>query len=83
MEKEAAVSLPLRNGKEDPSWCQSQGLSSSRRPQLMHLCDQAVISAPDVDDQVQLKGLSHPKDSAPTNGSRESLLHAQVQGQQL
>ena len=49
----------------------------------MHLCDQAVISAPDVDDQVQLKGLSHPEDLAPINGSRESLLHAQVQGKQL
>ena len=34
MEKEAAVSLPLRNGKEDSSWCQSQGLSSSRRTQV-------------------------------------------------
>ena len=25
---------PFRCGKKDPWWCQSQGLSSSRRPQV-------------------------------------------------
>ena len=46
---------PLRCGKKDPWWCQSQGCSSSLADlKLMHLCDQMVISTLGVDDQVQL-----------------------------
>ena len=56
-EKEAAVSKPpLRCGKKDPWWCQSQGLSTLADLKLMHLCDQVVISARGVDDKVQLAG---------------------------
>ena len=41
---------PLRCGKKDPWWCQSQGLSTLADLKLMHLCDQVVISARGVDD---------------------------------
>ena len=45
---------PLRCGKKNPWWCQSQGLSTLAKLKLMHLCDQIVISARGVDDKVQL-----------------------------
>ena len=45
---------PLRCGKKNPWWCQSQGLSTLANLKLMHLCDQVVISARGVDDKVQL-----------------------------
>ena len=48
---------PLRCGKKDRWWCQSQGCSSSLADlKLMHPCDQGVISARGVNVQVQLAG---------------------------
>jgi len=47
---------PLRCGKKNPWWCQSQGLNTLANLKLMHLCDQVVISARGVDDKVQLAG---------------------------